>query len=206
MKKYLAALSVTTLISSAPYALAASSTDLTVKGTITPSACTPGLSDGGTINVGKIPVKNLNLTSTTEVGRYPLQLTVACNAARQFALNNIDNRATTSLADNYFGLGLTKENEKIGMFRPNIKSALGDGKTVYPIAHLWTSWKYRPYMGPNEMTSASATMDYLNNTPLAVKNLTMELEVIVIIDRADKLTLTQDVPLDGSATFELKYI
>lgn len=64
MKNYFAALSATALISVAPFAVAASSTDLTVTGVITPQACTPSLSNGGIIDNGKISAKDLNLTPT----------------------------------------------------------------------------------------------------------------------------------------------
>ncbi|WP_330220783.1 DUF1120 domain-containing protein [Pseudomonas frederiksbergensis] len=65
MKKCFAALSTTALISLAPYALAASSTDLTVTGTITPSACTPSLSGNGVVDYGKISARDLNQDTST---------------------------------------------------------------------------------------------------------------------------------------------
>ncbi|WP_256590845.1 MULTISPECIES: DUF1120 domain-containing protein [unclassified Pseudomonas] len=65
MKKYLAALSATALIGVAPFAMAASSVDLTVTGTITPAACMPSISNGGAIDLGKISAKDLNPTTYT---------------------------------------------------------------------------------------------------------------------------------------------
>ncbi|MNP79988.1 hypothetical protein D3C76_1779500 [compost metagenome] len=42
--------------------------------------------------------------------------------------------------------------------------------------------------------------------PLIVKDLTMELDIQTYIARADSLTLTDDVTIDGSATFEMTYL
>ncbi|MBD9614779.1 DUF1120 domain-containing protein [Pseudomonas sp. PDM02] len=200
-KKYFAALSATALIGVAPYALAASSTDLTVTGLITPNACTPTLSGGGIVDIGKISAKDLKMTSNTLVNTQPMQLTVACNAANKFALNAIDNRAATSLADNAFGLGETNAFEKLGMFQAVIKSALADGKTVQAI-YLQSAgyWPRTNHIGPGELTSVGA------GSPIPVKDLTMELEIQTYIARADSLTLIDEVTVDGSATFEMKYL
>jgi len=200
-KKYFAALSATALIGVAPYAMAASSTDLTVTGLITPNACTPTLSGGGIVDIGKISAKDLKMTSNTLVNTQPMQLTVACNAANTFALNAIDNRAATSLADNGFGLGQTNASEKLGMFQAVIKSALADGNTVQAIYSAnGVSWFPTNHIGPGELTSVG---EY---RPLSVKDLTMELEIKTYIARADSLTLTDEVIVDGSATFEMKYL
>jgi type 1 fimbria pilin len=53
------------LLASAGNAIAASSVDLTVKGSITPSACTPLLSSGGVADFGKISVKDLRPDNPT---------------------------------------------------------------------------------------------------------------------------------------------
>ena len=75
IKKYFAALSATALIGVAPYALAASSTDLTVTGIITPNACTPTLSGGGIVDHGKFSAKDLNAGhETTALPTETLQL------------------------------------------------------------------------------------------------------------------------------------
>ncbi|WP_084323719.1 DUF1120 domain-containing protein [Pseudomonas migulae] len=201
MKKFPHALTMAFIVLTSPLAFAASSTDLSVTGTITPNACTPTLSDGGIVNIGKISAKDLDLTSNTLVNTQPMQLNVNCNAANMFALNAIDNKAATSLADNWFGLGETNALEKLGIFRAVIKSALADGETVQAIYSLdgGTRWERTNQIGPGELTSVGV------NRPLPVKDLTMELEIQTYIARADSLTLTDEITVDGSATFEMKY-
>ncbi|MHC8342302.1 DUF1120 domain-containing protein [Pseudomonas sp. RT6P73] len=205
IKKYFAALSATALIGVAPNALAASSIDLTVTGLITPKACTPSLSEGGLVDVGQVQAKDLNLTSYTRVGSHPMQLTVACDASTLFALNGIDNKAGTSSASQYFGLGLTGNNEKIGYFTPSIQSALADGQPVHSIRSIdnGTSWTRIYQILKDNLTSTSAVGTLI---PISVKDLTMELTIYTFITRADSLTLTDDVAIDGSATFEMKYL
>lgn len=205
MKKYFAALSTTALICVAPYALAASSTDLTVKGTITPAACTPTLSNNGEIDIGKFSAKDLNQTTVTQVGRHPMQLTVSCNKAISFALKQIDNNPDTTSSRGWFGLGLINTTEKLGYFYPVIKSTLADGVPAQAIDSDTNGldWSRTGLMGPGYLLSVASTADH--NTPIHVKDLTMDLEIVTYIARADSLTLTDDVTIDGSATFEMKY-
>jgi type 1 fimbria pilin len=211
MKKYLAALSATALIGVAPYALAGPSADLRVTGLITPVACTPSLSDGGVIDIGKVPAKNLNMDTVTLVDSRPMQLSVSCTAPIGVALLGIDNNASSALYDNYYGLGFTDDGQKIGMFRPNIKSAQADGQALTPIHSTdidgpKKSWQLTSYLGKNELTSAGTPRGSSSYTPALVENLTMELEVVTYIAPGKSLTLTEDIKMNGSATFELTYL
>ena len=201
MKKYFVALSTAALVSVAPYALA-SSTDLTVTGIITPSACTPDLSGGGVIDIGKISAKSLNQTTPTLVGRHPMQLTVSCDGPTKIALNPIDHNVGTANGDNWFGLGLTDNGEKLGVFRPNIKSTMADGEVVKAIhsPKHELSWMETTAIDPTTILSAG------NGLPMPLKDLTMELEVVTYIERADSLTLKDEVTIDGSATIEMMYL
>ncbi|MFS2070312.1 DUF1120 domain-containing protein [Pseudomonas sp. CT11-2] len=196
IKKYFAALSATALIGVAPYAMAASSTDLTVTGIITPKACAPSLSDGGMVDVGKVQATDLLPTQYTRVGSHPMQLTVACDASTLFALNGIDNKAGTSSSNQYFGLGLTSNNEKIGYFTPSIQSALADGQPVHSIRSIdnGASWTRFYQILKDNLTSTSAVGTLI---PISVKDLTMELTIYTFIARADSLTLADDVAIDG---------
>ncbi|MHC8288602.1 DUF1120 domain-containing protein [Pseudomonas sp. XS1P51] len=206
MKMYFAALATTALVCVAPYALAASSVDLTVKGIITPDACTPSLSNGGKIDIGKISAKDLDPVRSTEVGRHPMQLIVACNAPILFALNQIDNKSGTTSASGRFGLGLTSAGEKLGFFFAQIQNTLADAQVAQAIdsEDNGATWEKTNFMGADYLLSVGSTAD--NSTPIAVKDLTMDLAIFTYIARADSLTLTDEVTMDGSATFEMKYL
>ncbi|WP_131107889.1 DUF1120 domain-containing protein [Pseudomonas sp. Sample_10] len=205
MKKYFMALSTAALVNVAPYALA-SSTDLTVTGVITPAACTPSLSNGGVVDNGKISAKDLNPTTSTMIGRHPLKLTVACDAPIQFALNPIDNRAGTGALRTWFGLGLTDAGEKLGHFSIGVSNTLADGVAAQAIESddNGQSWFRAHGSAPGLLLSVASTTD--DSTPLRVKDLTMDFEVRTSIAPANSLTLTDEVVMDGSATFEMKYL
>ncbi|MBM6443783.1 DUF1120 domain-containing protein [Pseudomonas mohnii] len=205
MKKYLAALSSTALISVAPFALATSSTDLTVTGVITPQACTPSLSGGGMVDNGKISAKDLNQDKETILPPQTLQMTIACDAPTLFALDSTDNKAGTS-SNGWFGLGLTDAGEKIGFVYLAGQNPVADGNAVRMIESEddGASWELRNWLIPESLSAFAAASGPITPTP--IKDLAMDLDVQTYIARADSLTLTDEVTLDGSATIEVKYL
>lgn len=66
------------------------------------------------------------------------------------------------------------------------------------------TWVARQYVAGGQHFAAGSP----GNTalPIAAKDLTMDLEIRTWIGRADRLTLTDETAIDGSATFELKYL
>ncbi|MBK1710847.1 DUF1120 domain-containing protein, partial [Marichromatium gracile] len=69
MDKYFPALLASLLLANVPSALASSQAELSVSGVITPKACTPGLAEGGTIDHGKVTVRDLNQDRDTLLPR-----------------------------------------------------------------------------------------------------------------------------------------
>ncbi|VVN43570.1 Protein GltF [Pseudomonas fluorescens] len=208
MKNYLAALTATALIAVAPFALAASSTELTVTGSITPSACMPMLSGGGNIDLGKIPVKDLNPDPDrkTRLDKQSIGLTVTCDAATQFALDPTDNKAGTATDAYGFGLGLTDAGEKVGEFWVSIDSALADGQPAVAILSLdkeTPSWQLGEsiMIGAISSVSAAGTL-----TPLAATEVAMDLVIEPYIAPTNSLTLTDEVTIDGSVTIDVMYL
>lgn len=70
---------VALLYATASVALAASDTELAIKGSITPSACEPLVSSDGMVDFGKISVKQLNSDSYTPLPDERLLLNVHCD-------------------------------------------------------------------------------------------------------------------------------
>ncbi|MHC8325045.1 DUF1120 domain-containing protein [Pseudomonas sp. LB1P83] len=205
IKKYCAALSATALIGVAPYTLAASSTDLTVTGLITPAACTPTLSGGGIIDHGKLSAKDLHQDKPTFLPRETLQLAVNCDAATAFRLLPTDNKYGMGDSTNSFGLSSINDNQRIGSFDVRIISPIADGVAVQP---LWSpnngdSWNTVAFMSHKKLSAFGAVGG--PNTPIAVKDLLTDLRVETAIARADSLDLTNDVVLDGSVTITIAY-
>ncbi|MCW8275290.1 DUF1120 domain-containing protein [Pseudomonas sp. PCH199] len=205
MKKYLAAISVTTLIGVAPFALAASSVDLTVTGTITPAACMPSFSDGGVVDFGKIQAKDLNQTTHTTLPKTPIALNVTCDAPVLFALIPVDNKPGTSFNNQGFGLGMTDANEKVGSFTPQVRSVVADGQAARAIdsSNNGTTWVATSWVFPDRLMSVGAVGTLV---PIAAQNVLMNVDLNAWIARADGLTLTDEVAFTGSATFEMTYL
>jgi len=205
MKKYLATLSAMALIGMAPHVLAASSTDLSVTGKITPNACTLSLSGGGMIDIGKFSAADLALHVNTEISRDPLQLTMACDGSTPFALRSIDNKHGTESTSGWFGLGLSNAGEKLGFVYVGIKQTSADGQAAQAIKSEdeGVSWTKGTSLNKTVLVSAGTAAD--QQTPIMVKDLTMDLEVSTFIAPSKTLTLTDETILDASATIEVVY-
>lgn len=114
MKSFTSKLIATLIVTASTSVSAASSTDLTVKGLITPNACDLTISKGGIFDLGKISVNDLNEDLPTSVGRADFQLDVTCDEKSLIALNVVDNQSGTSTTSRALGLGLINGNQKIG--------------------------------------------------------------------------------------------
>lgn len=209
MNKRISLLTAALLLTGASSVFAASSTDLTVTGSITPGACTPNLANGGVVDFQQTPAKDLNQTSWTFLGRPSLQLNVACDAEQTFALQLKDNRPNSSFQTHLYGLGIINGNEKLGGFDLGFSGAVSENGSVDVLisADRGNTW-HPSAVGKHAPGTWAAFGDSSTGTllPLPIKNLTVDMEVGAIIARADSLTLTDEVPLDGAATLEVIYL
>lgn len=187
---------------------AASTTDLTVKGLITPSSCTPSLSAGGQVDYGKVSAKDLNPTQSTFLSEARLQMTIDCEAPTPMAFKIIDNHPATSSNRWHLGLGLTPAQEKIGILHINFDNPIVDGKPVHVSesednGHTWRSNTNKVFYtlsmhAPTEPTDTS--------TPILTQNFSTDLIIKASIARTDSLTLTEEVAFKGSGTIEVLYL
>nr|WP_314528593.1 DUF1120 domain-containing protein [uncultured Pseudomonas sp.] len=194
------------ILASSGNTMAASTVDLVVKGLITPSACTPTLSNSGVIDHGKISAKDLKPTLPTTLGVRPLTMEVSCDAATLFALRGIDNRAGTSNSIYNFGLGLINGTQKLGWFWMTLEKPIADDIPV----RLITSWDGTTWSTDNVfwhvgLWAGFATVDDLAQ-PIAIKKLAAQIRVRTVVSPANNLELSNEVPIDGSATMEVKYL
>ena len=206
MNKLYPALAAALFITCAPTAFAASTVDLAVKGLITPSACTPSLSGGGMVDHGKFSAKDLVQNNPTPLPKATLQFAVNCDALTSFAIRPTDNRPGTSTGSSDFGLGLVNGNKKLGRFYLTPLNMVADSKAAQPIASVdggstWyaeRNWELQTLWGVGDASDAT--------TLLAVKDLTMDVEVHTHIARADQFDLSDVVPIDGSGTLDIVYL
>ncbi|WP_455827204.1 DUF1120 domain-containing protein [Pseudomonas graminis] len=190
-----------------PTALAASSADFAVTGTITPNACEPELRGGGVVDYGKMTAKELSADRPTSLPWQTMPLEIQCDAATFISLSTIDNRAGTSaINDHWHGLGLSANDEKLGATAFGLFNPVADGVTVRTINSTdgGATWSPSIYLGHYAQTSIAANGGA--NTPIAVSHFTAELRVYTMIDGTDRLTVLDEVRLDGHATLQLKYL
>ncbi|WP_226457440.1 DUF1120 domain-containing protein [Pseudomonas sp. AF03-9] len=207
MNTVLKSVAVALLAASSATAFAASSVDLTVKGLITPSACTPALSNGGTVDYGKISAKDLNIDQMTPLAEQSLQLTVTCDAATLMALDADDNRAGSNHGNDMmeFGLGLINDTEKLGAMTLRLLSPIADGVAVKAIGSEdgGVTWFTERYLMPENLISVANTSA---DAPIPVQVLTSEMRVGPKIAPASGLTLTNEAAIDGSVTVTVRYL
>ncbi|ROM57720.1 hypothetical protein BK648_02830 [Pseudomonas poae] len=206
MKSLPGLLLTTLLLAAAHHASAASSVDLTVKGLIVPSACTPGLSQNGMVDHGKVSAKDLNQDSGTLLEDRTLSFTMSCDGATLMAIQAIDNAAESSPEPtDSFGLGLLN-GEKLGSFTLRMSNAIADGAVVQTIASddMGKTWFAEPTMIPLSYQSVGAVSDA--TTPIPVQNLQLDLRVRTYIRPARNFDLSNEVDLKGSATLQVVYL
>ncbi|CRM42742.1 hypothetical protein [Pseudomonas sp. 31 R 17] len=194
------------LLGASSFTLAGSSQDLTVKGIITPSACAPMVSGDGTVDFGKVSVRDLNPDTYTDLPRETMLLSVRCEGPTFFTLNTIDNRAgTTASHFAWHGLGVTANDEKVGDAGLGLYRPVADGVPVRTITSRDGGVTWMPsVMLSHTLLTAVADNDGL--APIAVQALDAEIRLITHIAPASSLTLTDEVPIDGHATVQVNYL
>lgn len=188
-------------------AFAASSTDLSVTGTITPSSCIPSLSNEGLVDHGKLTMKDLDRTQPTRLQTAEMQLVVHCEAETLFTLTTVDNRAGSSaIHPASHGLGMVNDDQKLGSVAFGLFEPLADALPVHTIMSRdgGASWGTSSYLGHAALTAFAAPSDL--RTPIAIQDLSARLRAFTIIAPADDLTLVDEVPIDGQVTLQLKYL
>lgn len=194
------------LLAASPLTLAASTTDLAVKGTITPSACAPLISGGGVVDFGKMSAKSLNAEQHTVLPNQNMQLSVRCEGPTFFTLNTIDNRAGSSANhDHWHGLGMTPNDEKIGGSIFHLYTPVADGAAARIITSSDGGATWDPTNQLNHIwLTAVASSNGL--VPIAVRDFDAQIRLYTHVAPADRLTLLDEVPIDGHATVQLKYL
>lgn len=204
------------LLAGAQHSMAASSVDVSVKGLITPTACTPLLSSGGLIDYGKISQQDLNQDKGTRLPVKHLQVSVACNAPSRFALRMRDNRDGSAMVNSeiYYGLGLDTSGNRIGLYSMTFdprqtvvnSTALIFGTESTTAGLAWRTANLNPIdIGANSYLGFTDT-EGSTTGPSAIQELTSTVKVEAVINAKQNLDLSADVLLDGSATMEVVYL
>ena len=195
-------------------AIAASSVDLSVKGSITPAACTPTLSSGGRVDHGKIALKDLSFNRPTALPVVTLQFAVDCAASTLIAIKSRDNRAGSSGEGTpglpNFGLGLVNGDKKIGWFLLKMANAQADN-VVRPLiesndGQTWSDASYPDLVWQVNGLRALGSGTGGAPSPLPVQKMTVDLLVETMMVQRQNLPHSEEFPIDGSATLDIVYL
>jgi len=201
-----------------PSAFAASSVDLTVSGTIVPSACTPTLS-AADVSFGKISAADLALDKPTAFlgGKLLSTLNVNCDAATLYGLRGIDNRAATVGNTWYmtpYGLGMTSGGEKLGAHYLEVmplRSTIDAKPAFVTVGNAaGTTWTASA-TGEKGLRNYGELLGFTDTAgvtsgPIPIKDAQYGLQHYLVFAPANGLTLTDEVALDGSAVIEVVYL
>lgn len=216
MKAFLIPLSTLALLASSVVTQAASTVDLTVKGLITPMACTPVFSGGGLVDFGKISRNDLNLSNGTRLPLKYLNLSVSCNGAARYALRMRDNREGTAHVNSeiFYGLGLDHSGNKIGVYSLTFdpkQTVVDDLPVIYGTESTTGGLAWRTSnLNPIDIGSRSLLgfTDVQGSTsgPSVLQNLSTTVKLEATINARQNLDLSTETPMDGSATLEVVYL
>jgi hypothetical protein len=209
----------------------AESIDVRVIGTISPAACTPTLSGGGTIDYGTIKPTALATDAFTTLAEKQLDFAITCDAPAKVAITAHSQRGASavnadgSLVEIGSHSGFFGSTNGVGVFGLGLDGAKGiggyairlaagtmtaDGVAVDSIQSNGntTSWANTTYgaLLNRSYQRYSSWAKTGTTTPIAFTTLAGKLGVQAYINKASELDLTKPVALDGLATLELVYL
>lgn len=215
-------------------ALAASSVDVRVIGTITPTACVPTLAGGGTIDYGVIPPTSLATDAYTVLAEKQTTFSIVCEAPAKVAVQFVNqrvgslatstNETSTGGQINYqnitlfsggniyaAGLGLDGTS-KIGGYGMRMVPGTYtvDGTTdVDNIFRVNSSGTFAATASGYAFSNEKRQISWASKgaiLPVAFTTLSGQLAVQAFINKASELDLSKPVVLDGLSTIELVYL
>ncbi|MGU3309461.1 DUF1120 domain-containing protein [Pseudomonas sp. M5A4_2d] len=193
------------------------SRELRLEARFAPAACTPTLSNGGHVALGKLSVSDLNLDKETALASRALSLSVTCDAPTAFAVRMQDNRegSATGIADeSTYGLGLDARQQKIGRYRLLFDPARTTADSFTQVFQTDSATGALPWSGASTGVAAVGANRYLGfgatsgstSGPSAIQTLNTTLSLEAVIAPLGSLDLSNQVLLDGSGTLEIHYL
>lgn len=216
MKKNPHVLAMALIVLTSPFTFAASSTELTVTGLITPVSCTPSLSNNGLIDFAKISRQDLSVDKRTRLRDRTLDLNIQCNAPARFALLMRDNRDGSAIVNSeiYYGLNRDSSGNKVGLYSLNFDPATTVVDDLPQVFRTDSTTGGIAWSSSNSRSIPIGARSYLGFTnvagsnagPIAIQSLTSRVTLETVISPTSELDLSTEVPLDGSATLDVVYL
>jgi len=216
MKKttWMAAAIVTML----PTLAVAESVDLSVIGTIIPTSCIPAFAGGGTVDLRKISAATLNKTIQTILPVHDITLHINCDAPAPVEVSVRDNRAATKLpgindgAGNndpalFYGIGEIN-GTRIGGFalRHGLPEADGTRQALMTRSLAAPAWQLPATPLVSNAPALYSWGASVAGGPVAARHHGFPMSLLPIIGPSNALPITNEIPLDGSVTFDMYYL
>lgn len=197
---------------------AADNTEIKARGVIRPSACTPSFAAGdGVIDYGTISARDIKAGQNYVLPSRSVSMAVTCDAPTQIAFRATDNRSASRVsgliaADDSFNYGLGTDNGKhIGGYA----IALAATSTIdnAPRRTSWSrttgnTWRQNDTDALTRIAHDGTVYALGNNQRSIAKGARWHIhfDVSGLLNTPENLTLTNDIVLDGSTTFEVIYL
>lgn len=199
-------------------AVMAESVDLNVIGTIIPTSCVPAFAGGSTVDLRKISAATLNTTTQTLLPVHDISLYINCDAPAPVEVSVRDNRETTKLPgihdgagqNNpalFFGLGEIN-GTRIGGFalRHGIPDVDGTPQALLTRTLANPTWQLPT---SSLLSNAPALYSWGPNAatgPVSARHHAFPMGLLPIIGPSNALPIYDEIPLDGSVTFDMFYL
>jgi len=203
-------------------ATAAEDAELKVFGTIVPAACELTFPGGSETDFGKIDGSTLSPTDFTPLPEQLIGFAIICDAPMAAGVNVVNNKPFAGLPTGIgqaLGLGPAPEaaypfaisdGQQVGGYALWSDALTADGAAVVHIARRftgpWTNGTYKVFSYFNGVAgnyhgfAAPGT-----SVPIAFTALTGNIRITAALNKAGALTLTDETPIDGSATVRISY-
>lgn len=212
-------------------------TELKVTGTLTPGSCTIALAGMGNIAYDTTKLNALLSSGLLNINSESLidAITVNCDGATIIGVNVVDNRAATVIpesekggsqitfmlnsggpgtvakADQWLGLGLNADGEKIGAYAGSFNLVTADGKAVQ-----FSTCKDEATLTGGEVVNggsmtvvtcpAGQSYQVIDSNGTSVSAKTFVWSYVVDAAISNKLDLSKPFSLDGSVTVQINYL
>lgn len=201
-----------------PTVVMAESADLNVIGTIIPTSCIPAFAGGSTVDLRKISAATLNSTTQTLLPARDISLHINCDAPAPVEVSVRDNRGATKLPgihdgagqNNpalFFGLGEIN-GTRIGGFalRHGIPEVDGAPQVLLTRTSTNPTWQL-----PASSLVSNAPVFYswgpnVATGPASARHHGFPMSLLPVIGPSNALPIANEIPLDGSVTFDMFYL
>ncbi|MEB5974116.1 DUF1120 domain-containing protein [Pantoea dispersa] len=233
MKKFIKTFCAIAIMAAANQATA-ESFQLGITGTFKPSACSPSIDNGGTVDYGVIKTESLSKDDYTLLDQKEIILNINCDSPAKVALTASSGRKGSALVSNTegktgagkpmvtfedpnnrigyagaVGLGLDGE-KKIGAYIVTIGDVLKDGKIATGLRSStklnWSIYDAYTLYTDNGADQYFTVSEGTTNTPGAFTTATFPLIIKGYINKASELDISKPIKLDGLTNIEMVYL